>query len=86
MPTTWSPFPHHHIINQLYMYLRLSTMVEPDLELSPSERVFVDPMTGGSIPFPRASSSPPSLYISLVVPAYKEEKRCKIFPLPPRPS
>lgn len=59
----------------LYVYLRLATVVEPDLQLAKSEQVFVDPHTGGSTPFPRTAHSPPSLYLSLVVPAYKEQNR-----------
>ena len=62
---------------QLYVYLRLTSVVEPDLKLAKSEQVFVDPKTGGSAPFPRAAVSPPSLYLSLVVPAYKEQDRCE---------
>lgn len=68
----------HTLILQLYVYLRLTTVVEPDLQLAKSEQVFVDPHTGGSTPFPRTAHSPPSLYLSLVVPAYKEQNRCKV--------
>lgn len=47
------------------------------MELCDSEKVFVDPKTGHLTPFPHTAQSPPSLYLTLVVPAYKEEKRCE---------
>lgn len=52
-------------------------MVDPDLELSRSESMFVDPSTGDRTPFPRTALAPPTLYLSLVVPAYKEQERCE---------
>lgn len=64
-------------MGQLYCYLRVTSEVEPDLQLSESEKVFVNPKTGQCAPFPRTALSRPTLYLSLIVPAYKEEKRCK---------
>jgi len=60
----------------MYYYLRVTSKTEPDLELAKSEQVFLDPLTGSSLPFPRTVGSPPTLYMSLVVPAYKEQDRC----------
>lgn len=59
----------------LYVYLRVTSVVKPDLQLAKSERVFEDPSTGHLTPFPSTIGSPPTLYLSLVVPAYKEETR-----------
>ena len=50
--------------------------MEPDLQLEETEKVFLDPETNECHPFPDISMSP-SLYMSLVVPAYKEQDRRK---------
>jgi hypothetical protein len=63
---------------QLYIYLRLTSVSEPDVQLAKSEQEFLDPRTGSSTRFPCTHLTPPSLYLSLVVPAYKEEERCKL--------
>lgn len=44
--------------------------------MAESEKVFFDPNTGTKTPFPQTASTAPSLYMSLVVPAYKEQDRC----------
>lgn len=63
----------------LYCYLKLTTVIEPDLYFSQSETGFLDPETNDRTPFPRTALSPPTLYMSLVVPAYKEESRLPVM-------
>ena len=52
----------------------MTTSRDPDLKRAESECVYLDPKDGKKKPFPAVTDSP-SLYLSLVVPAYKEEKR-----------
>ena len=61
---------------QLYVFLWLMTERDPDLERADSEKVFMDPGTMEKHPFPSITSEP-SIGITLVVPAYNEQKRCK---------
>ena len=61
---------------QLYVFLWLTTERDPDLERADSEKVFVDPGTMEKHSFPSITSEP-SIGITLVVPAYNEQKRCK---------
>lgn len=58
------------------MFLWATTSRDPDLRRSQSEQTFLDPKDGKRKPFPKISD-PPSLYLSLVVPAYKEQNRCE---------
>ena len=80
-------FPIYHIIiiiyetvcclfRQLYVFLRLTSMRHPDLSRAESEKTYRNPATSKEEPFP-SITDPPSLYLSLVVPAYKEENRRK---------
>lgn len=50
---------------------------DPDLKRDPSEKVFLDPQTQKTHPFPSIDDLP-SVYMTLVVPAYKEQDRCKL--------
>ena len=61
---------------QLYVFLWLTTARYPNLHQHPSEKQFLDPAMGKSSSFPDIGS-PPELYLSLVMPAYKEEDRCE---------
>ena len=56
------------------MFLWATTSRDPDLRRTQSELNFLDPKDGKRKPFPKISD-PPSLYLSLVVPAYKEQSR-----------
>ena len=56
------------------MFLWATTSRDPDLRRTQSEQTFLDPKDGKRKPFPKISD-PPSLYLSLVVPAYKEQNR-----------
>jgi dolichyl-phosphate beta-glucosyltransferase len=58
----------------LYVYLKFTTTREPDLSRADSEKSFTDPSSNSTKPFPSIGDAP-SLYLSLVIPAYKEEKR-----------
>ena len=62
---------------QLYCFLRWTTVVEPNLSRADPEKVYLDPKSNTKAEFPSTVESDPSLYISLVVPAYNEEERCK---------
>ena len=61
---------------QVYVFLRLTTKREPDLQRAESEKSFMDPETEKRHPFPSITSQP-SVYMTLVVPAYNEQNRCK---------
>ena len=56
----------------------MTTVVEPNLSRADLEKVFTDPETNTKLAFPSTVDSDPSVYISLVVPAYNEEERCKL--------
>jgi dolichyl-phosphate beta-glucosyltransferase len=56
------------------LYLVVTTEKEPNLKLSQKERYFVDPSSGEKSPFPTIDEEP-TLNLSVVVPAYKEESR-----------
>ena len=55
----------------------MTTVVEPNLSRADSEKFFTDPESNTKLEFPSTANSDPSIYISLVVPAYNEEERCK---------
>ena len=63
---------------QLYFFLRITTVVEPNLERADSEKVYSDPDTGEKRPFPSVTDPLPSVYITLVVPAYNEQDRSEL--------
>ena len=71
-----SVFMNSRFYLQLYMFLLLITEREPDLKRDKSEKVFTDPKTEESHPFPSIDDKP-SVHMSLVVPAYKEQDRRK---------
>ena len=51
--------------------------MEPNLSRVDSEKVFTDPESNTKLEFPSTVDSDASIYISLVVPAYNEQERCK---------
>lgn len=51
---------------------------EPNLAREESEQTFLDPSTGKKHVFPSVDD-PPTIYMTLVAPAYKEEERCKVL-------
>ena len=53
------------------------TSSKPDLKRYPDEKSFVDPKSGKRANFPSILDSS-SRYLSIIVPAYNEEERCKI--------
>jgi len=59
---------------QVYVFLRLTTKREPDLQRAESEKSFMDPDTEKRHPFP-SITSPPLVNMTLVVPAYNEQNR-----------
>ena len=63
---------------QLYVFLYLTSSRQPDLSRAESEKSFTDPQQKErkKFPFPSISDTP-SLYLTLVVPAYKEQDRCE---------
>ena len=61
---------------QVFVFLWVTTLRDPDLRRAESEKTFLDPKDGKRKPFPSITDAP-SVYLSLVVPAYKEEKRCE---------
>lgn len=60
----------------LYVFLYLTSSRQPDLSRAESEKSFTDPRQKErkKFPFPSISDAP-SLYLTLVVPAYKEQDR-----------
>ncbi|CAI8057841.1 Dolichyl-phosphate beta-glucosyltransferase [Geodia barretti] len=62
----------------LFVFLSVTSAREPDLYRSSSEKNFKDPKTGESAPFPSVTDRP-SLYLSLIVPAYKEQDRLPVM-------
>ncbi|XP_019850850.1 PREDICTED: dolichyl-phosphate beta-glucosyltransferase-like isoform X2 [Amphimedon queenslandica] len=62
----------------LYFYLRFTTSRDPDLSRAESEKSFLDPNDGTRKPFPLISD-PPTVQLSLVVPAYNEQDRFPIM-------
>ena len=55
----------------------MTTVVEPNLSRADSEKLFTDPKSNTKLEFPSTADSDPSIYISLVVPAYNEQDRRK---------
>lgn len=53
----------------------MTTVVEPNLARAESEKVYTDPKTGKKHPFPSTLDPQPSVYMTLVVPAYNEQER-----------
>ena len=62
---------------QLFVFLYLTVKREPNLVREESEQSFLDPSTGEKHAFPSVDD-PPTIYMTLVAPAYKEEARCKV--------
>eukprot|EP00731_Ephydatia_muelleri_P030836 Em0022g350a len=58
----------------LYVFLYLTVKREPNLAREESEQTFLDPSTGKKHVFPSVDD-PPTIYMTLVAPAYKEEER-----------
>lgn len=54
------------------------TSAEPNLGCHESEKYFLDPQSKKQIVFPTLSDDA-SLELTVVVPAYNEEERCKYF-------
>lgn len=59
---------------QTYVFLAVTTVREPNLRRSQVEKEFHDPKTERSCPFPHLTD-PPSVYLSVIVPSYKEGER-----------
>ena len=74
--SNWSLPEMLPLTEQVYIFLWLVTEREPDLKRADSEKVYLVPGSGETRPFP-SIDDPPSVYMTLVVPAYKEQDRCK---------
>ena len=59
---------------QLCLYLAITTKRAPNLSLSENEKRFTDPSSGERCLFPSINDDP-TVTLSVVVPAYKEESR-----------
>ncbi|KAI6654695.1 Dolichyl-phosphate beta-glucosyltransferase-like [Oopsacas minuta] len=62
----------------LYIYLRVTTRAQPNIQRHDLEKSFIDPLSGNRIPFP-SINDPPSLHLSIIVPSYMEEQRLPIM-------
>ena len=62
----------------LYIVLRLTTVRKPKFHIHALEKSFFDPGKQKRFPFP-SINDPPTLSLSLVVPAYNEEERLPIM-------
>ncbi len=62
---------------QLYIFLWTTTLRDPPLQRSKSESVYRDPVSNKTHLFPLTAATPPTIYLSLVAPAYKEQDRCE---------
>ncbi len=62
---------------QLYIFLWTTTLRDPPVQRSKSESVFRDPVSNQTHMFPLTVATSPTLYLSLVAPAYKEQDRCE---------
>ena len=62
---------------KVIMVIKATTSPYPDLHRHESEKFFTDPKKKDSkLPFPNMSD-PPSIDLSVIVPAYNEEERCE---------
>jgi len=61
-------------ILQLVVYI-YCTSSEPNLSHHDSEKYYLDPTVNSKVPFPSLSEEA-SIDLTVVVPAYNEEKRC----------
>lgn len=61
---------------QLCFIIKLITKPYPYVHRSKNEKYFIDPKTGDNILFPSIKDKY-SLNLSVIVPAYNEENRCK---------
>ncbi|XP_064405059.1 dolichyl-phosphate beta-glucosyltransferase-like [Halichondria panicea] len=59
----------------LYIFLWTTTLRDPPVQRSKSESVFRDPVSNQTHMFPLTVATSPTLYLSLVAPAYKEQDR-----------
>lgn len=64
-------------IFQLCIVLTVTTVPYPVIIRSKDEKKFFNPADGRYIPFP-SINEPWSVNISIIVPAYEEEVRCKL--------
>lgn len=62
----------------LFVFLTITSSREPDLHRDESEKWFKTPVSEMMTPFPSVTD-PPSVYMSLVVPAYKEQDRLPVM-------
>ena len=58
--------------------LFVSSEAYPNLSRYDSEKVYLNPEKGEKLEFP-SIHDPPSVDLSVIVPAYNEEERCKIY-------
>lgn len=63
---------------QLIIVLRIISVPYPIIKRYDEEKFFTDPVTGKKEPFPRIEDEP-TVELSVIVPAYDEEKRCNVF-------
>lgn len=63
-------------IYQVIAVLLYKTKPYPNIQRHKDEDTFLDPQTIQTIAFP-SLDDPPTLELSVIVPAYNEEKRCK---------
>ncbi|RWS29616.1 dolichyl-phosphate beta-glucosyltransferase-like protein [Leptotrombidium deliense] len=63
----------------LVIVVRLKSSGRPKLLRFESEKYFLDPDTGSKLKFPDLNNSDGSVYLSVVVPAYNEEKRLPLM-------
>lgn len=61
---------------QLVIVLRLISVPYPIIRRHDEEKIFIDPVTGQKEKFPTIEDEP-TVDLSVIVPAYDEEKRCK---------
>lgn len=70
-------FSHRNICSrQLCLLVRKLTSPYPETSRSKKEKLFLDSISGDSLEFPSIDDKQ-SIHLTVVVPAYEEEERCK---------
>ncbi len=61
---------------QALLFVYLSSQEYAKVTIFSEEKMFIDAATREQLPFPSIHDKP-SLFLSVIIPAYNEEKRCK---------
>lgn len=64
------------LLFQALLFVYLSSQEYAKVTIFSEEKMFIDAATREQLPFPSLQDKP-SLFLSVIIPAYNEEKRCK---------